>query len=95
MNESAKPTETSVFQKALEEVRRFLDVPIRITIKLGGRTMMIREVLQLQKNSIVELSKSAGENVDIYVNGQLLGYGEVLEIEGATGVRLTDFQQLS
>jgi flagellar motor switch protein FliN len=91
MSEASKPTETSVFQKALEEVQDFLDVPVRISIKLGGRNMKIREILQLKKDSIVELSKSAGENVDIYVNGRLLGFGEVLEMEGSAGVRFTDF----
>ena len=91
MAENGTTTETSTFQKALEEAHCYLDIPIRVSIKLGRCTMKIREILQLQAGSIVELPKSAGENVDVYVNGSLLGFGEVLGMEGTTGVRITDF----
>jgi flagellar motor switch protein FliN len=64
---------------------------MKITVQLGKRSMTIREILQLKANSIVELSKSAGENVDITVNGKLIAYGEVLDMEGSAGIRLTDF----
>jgi flagellar motor switch protein FliN/FliY len=66
-------------------------VPVKITIQLASRTMKVRDILQLQPSSIVDLPKSAGENVDILMNGRLIGFGEVLELEGATGIRLTDF----
>ena len=91
MIENNRTSETSTFQKALEEAHYYLDIPVRVSIKLGRCTMRIREILQLQPGSIVELPKSAGENVDVHVNGNLLGFGEVLGMEGTTGVRVTDF----
>jgi len=91
MIEAAKGHESEAYQKILEEVHQFLDVPMKITIQLGNRSMTIREILQLKGHSIVELPKSAGENVDILLNGRLLGYGEVLDMEGNAGIRMTDF----
>ena len=56
--------------------------------------MKVRDILQLRQRSIVELPKSAGETVDILVNERPIASGEVLELEGATGVRLTDFSPI-
>ena len=75
----------------MEEAKEFLDVPVRITVQLASCNMRVKEILKLRQSSIVELPKSAGENVDILVNDRLIAGGEVLELEGTTGVRLTDF----
>lgn len=91
MIEPAKDHESAAYHKILEELHQLLDVPMKITIQLGNRSMTIREILQLKNNSIVELPKSAGENMDILLNGRLLAYGEVLDMEGNAGIRLTDF----
>jgi flagellar motor switch protein FliN len=91
MVENSKDHEPAVYNKVLEEVQHFADIPMNITVRLGKCSMTIREILQLKKNSIVELPKSAGENVDIIVNGTLTAYGEVLDMEGSAGIRLTDF----
>lgn len=77
-------------EKVMEEVKHFMDVPLRITIQIGTRTMKVRDILQLQPSSVIELEKSAGENVDILVNNRMIGFGEVLELEGCTGIRITD-----
>jgi flagellar motor switch protein FliN/FliY len=90
MSETTHISEMSSYDKKLEEMQYFLDVPIKITVQLANRTMKVRDILQLQASSIVDLPKSAGENVDILMNGRLIGFGEVLELEGATGIRLTD-----
>ena len=74
-----------------KEVTPFLDVPLRITIELVRRSMKVREILTLEESSIVEFPKSAGESVDIYINNRLVGFGEVVELEGNAGIRLTDF----
>ena len=84
------PQDSTAYQQTMEEVAHFLDVPLKVAIHLGQRNMKVREILQLRPNSIVELPKSAGENVDIFVNGKLMACGEVLEMEGNAGVRLTD-----
>ena len=90
MSESAKVQDTSVYQTVLDEIRHYADIPLRISIILGQREMKVRELLQLRPDALLELPKSAGENVDIVINGRLIGYGEVLELEGSAGVRLTD-----
>jgi flagellar motor switch protein FliN len=95
MSEPQSANEMSPFEKAMEEVLPFLDIPIRITIQLASRTMKVRDILQLQAGSVVDLPKSAGENVDILMNERLIAFGEVLELESSTGIRLTDLNQLS
>ncbi len=67
-----------------------LDVPLRVTVELGRAEMPIREVLALRPGSVVELSKVAGEAVDILVNGKLIAHGEVVVIDDMFGVRVTD-----
>ncbi len=83
-------SESSTYLQMVEEAAHFLDVPMKVGIQLGQRNMKVREILQLRPNSVVEIPKSAGENVDILISGKLLACGEVLEIEGHAGVRLTD-----
>ncbi len=73
------------------EFSDFLDVPMRITLELGRRTSKVREILLLKPDSVLEVAKSAGENVDVYINGRLVAFGEILEEEGKAGIRLTDF----
>jgi len=87
--------ENSSREKSMEELRHFLDIPIKITVQLANRIMKVRDILQLQADSIVELPKSAGENVDILMNGRLVAFGEVMELEGRTGIRLTDLNTLT
>ncbi len=65
-----------------------LDVPIDISVEIGRTKMTIGELLSLNKGSIVELKKSAGESVDIFVNGKLLGKGEVVVVNERLGVRV-------
>lgn len=90
MSESVKEQDTSIYQAVLDEIRHYADIPLRISVILGQREMKVRDLLQLRPDSLLELPKSAGENVDIMINGRLVGYGEVLELEGSAGIRLTD-----
>ena len=85
------PNEVSINEQLGDDVTHYLDVPMKVTIELGRRSMTVREILMLQQDSIIEFPKSAGENTDIYINGKLVGFGEVLEMEGNAGVRLTAF----
>jgi len=90
MTESQLSSESSSYEKIMEELHHFLDVPMKISVQLAKCNMKVRDILQLQPSSIVELPKSAGENVDILINERLVGFGEVMELEGCTGIRLTD-----
>ncbi len=76
---------------AAETFADCLDVPMQISVEIGRRTMRVREILQLRRDSVVEIRKAAGENLDVYINRRLVGFGEVLESEGKAGIRLTDF----
>ncbi|MDR0311627.1 MAG: flagellar motor switch protein FliN [Acidobacteriota bacterium] len=78
------------YEKASEELQFFGDVPFGITVQLGERRMNIGDILQLQIGSVISLSKSAGENVDVLINGRLVAFGEVMELEGSTGIRITE-----
>ncbi len=67
-----------------------LDVPLQITVELGRTKKSIKEILELSKDSIVELDKLAGEPVEIQVNGHYLAKGEVVVIDENFGVRITE-----
>jgi flagellar motor switch protein FliN/FliY len=88
-NESVS-SETVSCKEAVEELQYFGDVLLGITVQLDERRMKIRNILQLQAGSIISLPKSAGENVDILINGQIVAYGEVVRLEGSTGIRITE-----
>jgi flagellar motor switch protein FliN len=76
----------------LEEVAPIHDVPVGISVELDRRMLKIRDILDLQPGSIVELPRSAGENIDIYIGGKLIGSGEIVIIENSMGVRITNFR---
>ena len=67
-----------------------LDIPLEVTVELGRTKMIINDMLQLTQGSVVELSKNAGETVEIYVNNKLLGKGEVIVVNDRFGVRITE-----
>ncbi len=90
MPDTSNVPSPSDYHQVLDEVRHLMDVPLKVTVELGRRTMSVRELLNLKVDSVVELPKSAGENIDVHVNGTPVAYGEVLEMEGRTGIRLTD-----
>ncbi|MBM3791428.1 MAG: flagellar motor switch protein FliN [Acidobacteria bacterium] len=79
--------------KGPDEFAGMMDIPMKIRVEVGRRSMKVREILTLQSESVVALPKSAGENLDIYINGRLLGYGEVVEMEGNAGIRVTDLHE--
>ncbi len=75
-----------------EEIAPLGDVPIDIEVELDRRGMTMREVLQLEEGCVIGTSRSAGENIDIYIPGVLCGSGEIVVIENTLGVRITDFR---
>ncbi|MEO8875814.1 MAG: flagellar motor switch protein FliN [Polyangiaceae bacterium] len=66
------------------------DVEVEITVEIGRRRMRIADVLKLGAGQTLELSKSAGEPLDIYVNGRLLGHGEAVVLGDRYGIRITE-----
>jgi flagellar motor switch protein FliN/FliY len=76
---------------ALEEVANLADVPMTVDIELDRRVLSMREVVELGVGSVIKMTRSAGENIDVLVGGSLVGYGEIVVIEDTVGVRITDF----
>jgi flagellar motor switch protein FliN/FliY len=76
---------------ALNDITRFADVPIEVEVELDRRVLSVREILELEEGSVIAMPRSAGENIDLYVGGKLMGYGEIVLIENRIGVRITDF----
>lgn len=71
-------------------LRLLFDIPLEISVELGRVKMVVRDVLDLGAGSIVEIDKSAGEPVDVLVNGRPVARGEVVVIEDNFGVRITE-----
>lgn len=67
-----------------------LDVPVVISMEIGRTNISIRNLLQLNQGSVVELERFAGEALDVLVNGMLIAHGEVVVINDKFGIRLTD-----
>jgi flagellar motor switch protein FliN/FliY len=67
-----------------------LDIPLEVSVELGRTKMVISDLLQLGQGSVIELSKLAGEPLEILVNQKLVARGEVVVVNEKFGVRLTD-----
>jgi flagellar motor switch protein FliN/FliY len=67
-----------------------LDIPVTISMEVGRTNISIRNLLQLNQGSVVELDRVAGEPLDVLVNGTLIAHGEVVVINDKFGIRLTD-----
>ncbi len=84
--------------KAPEEVPKakanhfefILDIPLEVSVELGRTRMIINDLLQLGQGSVIELTKLAGEPMEILVNQKLIARGEVVVVNEKFGVRLTD-----
>lgn len=92
-----KPAELEEFSSdqpiSAEERRKLdaiLDIPVTITMEVGRSQISIRNLLQLNQGSVVELDRVAGEPLDVLVNGTLIAHGEVVVVNDKFGIRLTD-----
>jgi flagellar motor switch protein FliN/FliY len=66
------------------------DIPLQLTVELGRTRLYVKDVLQLNQGAVVELGKSAGELLDVFVNSKLVARGEAVVINDKFGVRLVD-----
>ncbi|KJK15718.1 MULTISPECIES: flagellar motor switch protein FliN [Pseudomonas] len=67
-----------------------LDIPVSISMEVGSTEINIRNLLQLNQGSVIELDRLAGEPLDVLVNGTLIAHGEVVVVNEKFGIRLTD-----
>jgi flagellar motor switch protein FliN/FliY len=67
-----------------------LEVPVTLSLEVGRTRIPIRNLLQLNQGSVVELDRAAGDPLDVFVNGTLVAHGEVVIVNDKFGIRLTD-----
>jgi flagellar motor switch protein FliN/FliY len=75
---------------SIRDLDFILDIPLEVSVELGRTKMLINDLLQLGQGSVIELSKLAGEPLEILVNRKLVARGEVVVVNEKFGVRLTD-----
>ncbi len=92
----AEPAQLDEFNDAVpqfsgdENLDVILDIPVTISMEIGRTKISIRNLLQLNQGSVVELDRLAGEPMDVLVNGTLIAHGEVVVVNEKFGIRLTD-----
>lgn len=72
------------------ELEIILDIPVTISMEVGSTSITIRNLLQLNQGSVIELDRLAGEPLNVLVNGTLIAHGEVVVINEKFGIRMTD-----
>ncbi len=72
-----------------------MDVSLKVTVELGRTQMMLRQVLELQRGSVIELDRLAGDPVDIFVNERLIARGEVVVVDDKFGVKIVELVSTS
>ncbi len=72
------------------ELDVILDIPVTISMEVGRTSITIRNLLQLNQGSVIELDRLAGEPLDVLVNGTLIAHGEVVVVNEKFGIRMTD-----
>lgn len=72
------------------ELDLILDIPVDISMEVGSTSITIRNLLQLNQGSVIELDRLAGEPLDVKVNGTLIAHGEVVVVNEKFGIRMTD-----
>jgi len=79
-----------ITQEEKKKLDTILDIPVTISMEVGRSQIIIRNLLQLNQGSVVELDRVAGEPLDVLVNGTLIAHGEVVVVNDKFGIRLTD-----
>ncbi len=85
-----KDTAPPLSQEEHARLDSILDIPVTISMEVGRSKINIRNLLQLNQGSVVELDRVAGEPLDVLVNGTLIAHGEVVVVNDKFGIRLTD-----
>lgn len=88
-DKQGKPTESAA-KGGSPDLDVILDIPVRISMEVGSTAITIRNLLQLNQGSVIELDRLAGEPLDVLVNGTLIAHGEVVVVNDKFGIRMTD-----
>ena len=87
---AAKEGEGTMRTKEIGNLDFILDIPLEVSVELGRAKMLISDLLQLGQGSVIELTKPAGDPLEIYVNEKLIARGEVVMVNDKFGIRMTD-----
>lgn len=87
---NAERTSSETLAKDDAKLEVILDIPVRLSMEVGNTEISIRNLLQLNQGSVIELDRRAGEPLDVLVNGTLIAHGEVVVVNEKFGIRLTD-----
>ncbi|WP_153913903.1 flagellar motor switch protein FliN [Shewanella sp. TC10] len=79
-----------ISKEEADKLDSIMDIPVTISMEVGRSFISIRNLLQLNQGSVVELDRVAGEPLDVMVNGTLIAHGEVVVVNDKFGIRLTD-----
>ncbi|BCO11617.1 Flagellar motor switch protein FliN [Citrifermentans bremense] len=74
----------------MKNLEFILDIALQLTVELGRTKLLVKDVLQLNQGSVVELTKLAGEPLDVFVNSKLVARGEAVVVNDKFGIRLLD-----
>jgi flagellar motor switch protein FliN/FliY len=74
----------------MQKMKFILDIPLQLSVELGRTSLLVKDVLQLNQGAVVELSKLAGEPLDVFINSKLVARGEAVVVNEKFGVRLVD-----
>ncbi|MDW6093499.1 flagellar motor switch protein FliN [Vibrio rhizosphaerae] len=88
--EELKDTSQPISDDERRKLDTIMDIPVTISMEVGRSQISIRNLLQLNQGSVVELDRIAGESLDVLVNGTLIAHGEVVVVNDKFGIRLTD-----
>jgi flagellar motor switch protein FliN/FliY len=77
-------------EQDMQKLKFILDIPLQMTVELGRTSLLVKDVLQLNQGAVVELSKLAGEPLDVFINSKLVARGEAVVVNEKFGVRLVD-----
>jgi flagellar motor switch protein FliN len=76
-------------QVSMSNINLLMDIKLRVVVELARTQMQLREVMELQDGSVIELDRLAGDPVDVYINDHLFAKGEVIVVDDNFGVRIT------
>lgn len=89
-NQEPNQTEESPAISENKDLGFLLDIPLQVSVEIGRSRILIKDLLQMQEGSIIELDKLSGEPLDLYVNDRLIARGEAVLVKDKYGIRLTD-----
>ncbi|MEO8660418.1 MAG: FliM/FliN family flagellar motor switch protein [Bryobacteraceae bacterium] len=78
-------------RSALKQIGHLADVQVYVDVELDRKILSMRSLLELEAGSVIRMTRSAGENIDILIGGSLIAFGEIVIIEDTMGIRITDF----